>query len=155
MVQWAPFPEALAEIVGTIDFKPGWRFQLIDMPRDRAEAPEGKQWWEGEPLAGGLTFVVNTSHADAYHPTQQRPVQHLFPVPATTWNRQAWDRWVHERLLDVDRHEAGEWHVQYDGEGNAIRPFAPTHGPGDDPYVTVQYATDEQRRTAFTGKLND
>jgi hypothetical protein len=34
------------------------------------------------------------------------------------------------------------------------RPFAPTHGPGDDPYVIHDYASDTQRRTAFTGKVN-
>ncbi len=34
------------------------------------------------------------------------------------------------------------------------RPFAPTHGPGDDPYVIHEYGSDLQRRTAFTGRVN-
>jgi hypothetical protein len=35
------------------------------------------------------------------------------------------------------------------------RPFAPTHGPGDDPYVVHEYADETQRRTRFTGELLD
>lgn len=154
MVQWAPFPTVLAELVGNLDYKPGWTFRLVDMVRDRDEVPEGTNWWEGAPLAGGLTFVVGTNHRNAYR-DWPRPVSHLFPVPAATFNREAWDRWIHDRLLDVDRHEAGEWHVNFDGEGVPHRPFAPTHGPGDNPYTIVQYATDEQRKTAFTGALNE
>lgn len=148
MVQWAPFPDVLAELVEALVYKPGWSFQLYDTTRDREPTEDGVPWWKGEPLAGGLTFVVTTRHANAYR-DEPRPTDHLFPVPAATFNCAAWDRWIHDRLLDVDLHEAGEWH-----QDGAFRPFAPTHGPGDNPYVIVQYATDEQRRTSFTGDLN-
>lgn len=152
MVQWAPYPMVLAELVGNLDYKPDWSFKLIDTVRDRLPADP---WWTGEPLAGGLTFIVTTHHVNAYHPEQLRPVNHLFPVPAATFNRDSWQRWILDRLLDVDMHEACEWTVVFDGEGEPVRPFAPTHGPGDNPYRVVQYATDEQRRTAFTGTVKE
>jgi hypothetical protein len=34
------------------------------------------------------------------------------------------------------------------------RPFAALHGPGDDPYVVHDRATDEQVRTSFQGLRN-
>jgi hypothetical protein len=165
MVQWAPYPEVLEELVERLRYKPGWSFELVDHIRDREPTPEGTPWWHGTPVAGGLTFIVTTKHVDAYHPGTLRPVNHLFPVPAATYNRESWQRWLLNRLLDVDMHEACEWMVFAAPANDTLsraagiqvleeRPFAPTHGPGDDPYRVVQYATDEARRTLFTGEVN-
>jgi hypothetical protein len=92
-------------------------------------------------------------------------VTHYHPVPAATFNRQSWERWLFDRLMDTVRHEASEWFqfllvgdfVQRDlshSHEHVRRPFAPTHGPGDDPYVLHEYATDDQRRTSFRGEQN-
>lgn len=143
------FPVELADIVATMKVtnKPEYEiFELRDTERDHASTHNGS--------AGGLTFTVYTRHQDAYH-ERPRAVAHLFPVPAATYNRGGWLRWVLERLKDIESHELGEgFTVLTDGEG-VERPFAPTHGPGDNPYVTVQYATDEQRRTSFLGTVKE
>jgi hypothetical protein len=140
MRQYAPYPTDLAEIVAELNYRPGWQFLLRDIERD-GDAHSGK--------AGGLTLRILAWVNDAYHPNELRPVYHYAPVPAATYNRASWERWVFDQLLRVEQHEAAE----YFQLGNR-RPFAPTHGPGDDPYVIVQYASEEQRRTSFRGELN-
>jgi hypothetical protein len=154
MRQYAPFPHELADLVAKLKYRPGWRFRLEDIERDPADTHGG--------AAGGLTLVGLTGTnswtderghfyegaMDAYHPETPRPVYFYFPVPAATFNRAPWQRWLFDRLMDVERHEAME-HFQIGDE----RPFAPTHGPGDDPYVVHDYASDEQRRTSFRGQI--
>lgn len=148
MNQYAPYPDELEDIVDHLILtnKPEYtRFYLTDMERDHEGVHSGS--------AGGLTFVVWTEHKDAYH-ERPRPVSHLIPVPAATFNRAAWKRWVLDQLLAIELHELGEGFLLQDDDGGE-RPFAPTHGPGDNPYTLHEYATDKQRRTAFTGKMND
>jgi hypothetical protein len=75
-------------------------------------------------------------------------VRHLFPVPPAAYNRDSWQRWLFERLLEVERHEAMEF-FQIDG----TKPYAPNHGPGWDPYLITQLTTDIDRRTNFRGEV--
>jgi hypothetical protein len=169
MRQYAPFPAVLAKLVENLRYRPGWHFELKDIERDHADSHGG--------AAGGLTFIGITGDyegpdrsfrgaMDAYHPDRPRPVYFYFPVPAATYNEASWKRWLFERILEVERHEAMEHFalvedvpgVESPTGGAAVslvRPFAPTHGPGDDPYIVHEYGSDTQRRTAFTGRLND
>lgn len=192
MRQYAPYPTDLADLVSRLQFKPGWTFSLGDVERDKPTSHGA--------AAGGLTFTVLTSGYDAYHPDrgQYYRVYHYFPVPAATFNRASWQRWLLDCLLRVELHETCEFfalvdecteptdecadcpHVAtvHDGRDSSCqgiaeggvacpqhrfrakvarlqRPFAPTHGPGDDPYVVHEYADDTQRRTRFTGELLD
>lgn len=150
MTQYAPWPDELEDAVGALVYEPDWAFSLWDIPRDY---PNGDH--SLPPIAGGLTFVIRVPCHDSYHPGRFRPVMHYHPVPAATFNRAAWERWLFDRLLDTVRHEAAEWfRFEHEDENQdlcARRPFAPTHGPGDDPYVLHEYATDEQRRTSYLG----
>jgi hypothetical protein len=143
-VQYAPWPDdleaAVAELRGVALFD-GWTFWLSDEGRDFAD-PKTRQ----HPIAGGLTFNLIIPCQDSYHPELYRPVHHLHPVPAATFNRQSWEPWLFDRIMDSLRHEAGECLLF--GER---RPFAALHGPGDDPYVVHDYADDTQRRTSFRG----
>lgn len=142
MRQYAPFPAELAELVAEmrLSVHPTWSFELDDRIRDHAGSHGGD--------AGGLTFVVLAETRDAYQ-DRPRAVYHYFPVPAATFNRAAWKRWILDCLLQIQLHETCEGLLFGDE-----RPFAPTHGPGDNPYVVVQYATETQRRTSFRGELN-
>lgn len=155
MSQYAPYPTVLKELVDNLKYRPGWTFKLEDIVRDPADT-HGTD-------AGGLTFIgITGTHTwdeegshyegadDAYHPDRSRPVWFYFPVPAATYDRQSWQRWLFERLLDVERHEAME-HFQI-GES---RPFSPNHGPGRDPYVVFDYASEQDRRTSFRGVVKD
>lgn len=160
MRQYAPYPDELADLVKRLRFKPGWTFELADVERDPATSHGAS--------AGGLTFTVQTLGYDAYHPErgQHYSVYHHFPVPAATFNRASWQRWLLDCLLRVELHETCEFfHLVTEGDfvladGSTAteyeqRPFAPTHGPGDDPYVVHEYASESQRRTRFTGELLD
>ncbi len=61
-------------------------------------------------------------------------VAHYFPVPEASYNRATWRRWIFECCRKVEDHELGEWFT----DGNE-RPFAPLHGPGEDPYMTHEF----------------
>lgn len=149
MRQYGPYPVALHDLVRTVAYRPGWLFALQDIERD----PAGTHGHS----AGGLTLTITISCPDSFNVTTCEHcggavpnfhVRHLFPVPAATFNADSWRRWLFERVLDVEKHEAMEL-FKLGGE----RAFAPTHGPGCDPYVVHEYATDEQRRTTFRGEL--
>jgi hypothetical protein len=41
------------------------------------------------------------------------------------------------------------------GSERRVRPYAPNHGFGWDPYLITEVTTDEDRRTSFRNELND
>lgn len=131
-----PFPTALAELVETVVYKPAWRAHLREVTHDGA--------------CSGLLLLIMSNTQDSYHPEDELGVQHSFPVPAATYDKQSWRRWLFNRFLDVETHEACEF-FQVDGE----RPYAPNHGPGRDPFLVFEYATDTDRRTSFRGDVKD
>lgn len=150
MSQSAPFPEILAQLVGRVRYREGWTFTLEH--RDRGQG------------SVGLTLCILINTVDSYHPGQRRQVMHYFIVPAAAFDLQSWRRWLFDRCQDVDTHEACELFqlvlegdfVKRDGSistEHVERPYAPNHGPGRDPYVIFEYATDEQRRTSFRGEV--
>ncbi len=142
IVQSAPWPDALERMVNQLEHRPGWCISLVaDYPRDEVD---------GEIVGHGTTLVVDIVCPNAYDHEQMRRVRHLFIVPAATYDERSWQRWLLEQLLLVDRHEACEYFT-VDGD----HPYAPSHGPGNDPYLIREIGTDLDRRTAFTGEVND
>lgn len=119
MRQEAPWPQGLADLVDKCELEPGWRIVLVE--EDRGQGSKG------------LTLEIVILGFNTYKPEEGRTyrVRHLFPVPPASFNRRSWQRWLFDRYVDVLRHEAGEW-FKVDGK----RPYAPHHGPGEDPYVT-------------------
>lgn len=130
----APYPEDLDEIVNNLEYRPGWTFGLVDI--DRGQGSEG------------LTFIVTSQGYDTYNVNRGETykVRHYFIVPAASYNRRSWLRWVLDRLIDIETHEVCEF-MQVDGK----RPFAPNHGPGFDPYVVREMNTIEDAETTFRG----
>lgn len=159
--QYGPWPSELEALVAQVRYRHGWKFWLTDEERDPADT-------HGQ-AAGGLTLTITTLTANSYHAREcdtcgttvaDYRVRHLFPVPATTWDRQAWLDWLMDRIEDVERHEAREFFSLHRRKAQPNgwtcieeRPFAPNHGPGRDPYRRYTYATDEQRRTSFRGEV--
>lgn len=131
------FPEVLNDLVQRAEYRPGWRLVLYDN-YDRGQGSKG------------LTFVVVGQFPDTYHPEDMIRVQHLFPVPPAAYDERSWRRWIFERLLEVERHEAAEF-FKIDGE----RPYAPHHGPGNDPYIIFEHGTDLDVRTNFKGEVSE
>jgi len=138
MSQAAPFPKILASLVDELTYRPNWSCKLKDL--DRGQGSEG------------LTFIVTTVGYDTYNVDrgEHYRVNHYFPVPPAAYDERSWKRWLLEQLILVETHEACEF-FQIGDE----RPFAPNHGPGRNPYDIVEYSTDEDRRTKYTGEVND
>lgn len=135
LTQTSGYPVILEQLVEALSYKAGWRFSLEH--RDRGQG------------SIGLTLCILILAEDSYHPETMRSVMHYFIVPAAAYDEQSWRRWLLDRVLDVETHEACEF-FQINGQ----RPYAPNHGPGRDPYVIFEYATDEHRRTSFRGEVN-
>lgn len=142
MTQAAPYPAVLASLVERTRYKEGWRFTLENLDRGQRST--------------GLTLVILRQGPDSYHPDRNLPVNHYFIVPAASYNLRSWQRWLFDRIRDVESHEAAEFFQICDSPGSeyAVRPYAPLHGPGNDPYLIAELAADEERRTSFRGELN-
>lgn len=134
--QEAPYPIELADLVAKLTYRPGWSFGLGDVDRGQGSA--------------GLTLVIRAHVVCGYAPDRKRTVVHYMPVPPAAYDRRSWQRWLLDQCLLVERHEACEFFT-VDGD----KPYAPSHGPGNDPYMVREVGTDLDRRTAFTGKVND
>lgn len=134
--QTAPDPVALRELVRGLAYRPGWYFGLRDV--DRGQGSEG------------LTFVVTSLGYNSYHLDRGETyrVNHYFPVPPAAYDERSWRRWLLDRLLDVERHECCEFFRIGDE-----RPYAPHHGPGNDPYIVFEHGTAEDVRTSFRGEV--
>jgi hypothetical protein len=113
MFQLAPYPVELLDLVSKCTLNPGWSVKLEVIDRGQGSK--------------GLTLIIH-----AWHPERGEiyGVLHYFIVPAASYNRRSWQRWLWDRYVDVLRHEGGEFFV-IDGK----RPFNPNHDDGNDPYV--------------------
>jgi len=140
MTQVAPFPQALAELVSRATYRPGWRLWLGHVQRDKDSS--------GQYVGEGLTLVVTTRGYNSYQPSDGETyrVAHFFIVPAATYDERAWQRWLFDRLVDVETHECMEF-FKIDGR----RPYAPSHGPGNNPYTVRDRQTEEDAHTMFDG----
>lgn len=136
MRQEAAFPDLLADLVGKVAYRPGWVFMLHD-DLDRGQGSKG------------LTLVITVKTTDSYPPHDTIRVAHYMPVPPAAYDARSWRRWLFDQCVLVDRHEAMEF-FEIDGE----KPYAPSHGPGNDPYLIREVGTDLDRRTAYTGEVN-
>jgi len=134
--QTAPDPTILFDLVERLSYRPGWTFHLSDI--DRGQGSEG------------LTLDIVTEGYNSYHPERGETyrVHHYMPVPPANFDERSWRRWLFEQLLLVERHEACEF-FKLDGE----RPYAPHHGPGNDPYIVFEHGTDDDVRMSSRGDV--
>jgi hypothetical protein len=146
MKQYAPWPTELQDLVEKCTYRPQWSVSLEIIDRDYADPADMKH-----PIGGGLTLIIATRGYDSYHP-ENGPVygvNHYFIVPAATYSRAAWQRWLFEQFAKVELHETMEFFT-IDG----VKVFAPNHAPGEDPYVVHEPTTEDLRNTNFRGMLN-
>lgn len=136
MRQEAPYPDVLQTLIKSVRYKAGWTFSLADLDRGQGSA--------------GLTLVIGITGPDSYHPDQRISVNHYMLVPPAAYDERSWRRWLFDQILLVERHEAMEFFI-LDG----TRPYAPSHGPGNDPYLIREVGTDADQRTTFLGVLRD
>jgi hypothetical protein len=145
MRQEAPYPAALEYLVNRLTYRPGWHFELADIDRGQGSK--------------GLTLIITTRGYDSYHPDrgENYRVNHYMIVPAAAYNPESWQRWLFEQCLLVERHEAMEFFTLHDSPGgeHGMKPYAPNHGHGEDPYIIHDLTTGEARRTSFRDVLDD
>jgi len=103
----------LAGLVASIAYKPGWRFKL--------SGPNGR--W----------LCVYAETVDSQAQDRTRLTQHQFELPDPLPADRELVRWVLERLLLVEQHEACEF-LKVDG----FAPFFPNHQDEGSPYVLVE-----------------
>lgn len=137
MTQVAPFPLELAGLVAGCTYRPGWEISLHD-EYDRGQG------------SIGLTLVVTTATVNSYNHKHPMYVNHLFIVPAAAYDRRSWQRWLFECFHQVEFHEAMEFFT-IDDE----KPYAPSHGPGNDPYLLREVGTELDVKTSFRGEINE
>jgi hypothetical protein len=125
----------LAEIVATVGCKPGWSFRL------QTDSDSGDIYPK---------LVIIVPGFDSARPGELVPmtVSHFFPVPEATYNAASWRRWIFECCRGVENHELGEWF-----RIGADRPFAPLHGPGEDPYRVHEFRPAADALTTQDGTL--
>lgn len=134
-VQRAPWPTDLEEMVAELNHRPRWRVELGYVYRGQD--------------CEGLTLSVYITEPDAYHSGGDRSVVHYFPVPPAAYDYRSWRRWLFDCLREVSTHEEME-HFTIGGE----KPYAPSHGPGNNPYIVREVGTEIDRRTSFRGEVN-
>ena len=125
--------DLLASIVAETKCKPGWKFTLID-----------------EDGAKRLRITLDTT--DNYDPDDGGyRINHFQPVPAgVTYNGNTWRRWILEQCIRAMTHELSEA-LRFGPEER--RPFAPMHGPGEDPYTIHEIRSEIDALTTQDGSL--
>lgn len=130
MMRYADLQAAVTQL----EYKPGWAFRLHNGPtmsstctRSAGTAP----WWQvststaqGVILLPPLFLVICALVTDSSDPGRQISVEHPFAVPPEGSPVTA-ARWLLDRILDVERHEAMEFFAIA-----GKRCFYPEHGPG-------------------------
>lgn len=123
--------ETLQKVVSEASAFPNWSFRLKDED-------------------GAWRLVIRIVGHDNYNPDRPWIVDHFHPVPLATYNEKSWRRWVYEQCRRTMNHEIGEA-LNFNG----IRPFAPMHGPGEDPYMVHEVRPVEDALTTQNGSLRE
>lgn len=121
----------LRRIVGETQCKPGWSFRLLNED-------------------GAYRLVIHIEGFDNYDPSRRRNINHFHPVPHTTFNEKTWRRWIFEQCIRTMNHELGE-SLRFGTD--EVRPFAPMHGPGEDPYTVHEIRSETDALTTQDGSL--
>lgn len=137
MYQTAEYPETLDYLVEHVGYKENWEFHL----EEHCDRGQG---------SSGHTLIITITTPNSYNPKELRRVAHYFPVPPAAFNERSWRRWFFDRILDVETHEAMEFF-----EIKGQKPYAPNHGPGNDPYMICELNSELDRKTSFRGDVND
>lgn len=122
---WNLLEEALVSIYYARDEPPGKRFRLVRSDEENF-----------------CVLFIMTYNQDSYKPDgEMRHTRHEFVVPVATYNKDTWVRWVFDRFMEIEQHEATE-----SFKVNGLRVYAPHHGNGENPYSFWPGGTREQKR---------
>lgn len=124
----------LRSLVEQVKCKPGWSFRT-------AYDSDGVE-----------RLIIRVEGYNSAYPDTDLPftVDHYQPIPIVTYNRQSWLRWLFEQCRRVENHELGEWF-----RIGSERPFAPLHGPGEDPYTVHEFRPESDALTTQDGSMRE
>ena len=125
--------DLLESIVEQTKCKPGWTFFL--------HGPDDAK-----------VLVIQIDGVNNYDHSKRFVVNHCHPVPVATYNEKTWRRWIFEQCRRTMNHELGE-SLRF-GEAE-LRPFAPMHGPGEDPYTVHEIRPESDALTTQDGSLRE
>jgi len=127
--------ETLRSLVDRLTYMQGWEFKL----RENMNRGQGSK---------GTTLVIYVTCLDSTDPEGEEVIQvaHYMLVPPASYNERSWRRWLFDQILLVERHEAMEF-FKIDGKPA----YPPAHGPGNDPYLVLEYGTAADAETDFNG----
>ena len=127
--------DILRRLVAEAKCKPGWSFHIEDDE-------------------GALRLVITIEGEDNYHPGRPWTVSHYHPVPITTYNEASWRRWIYDHCIATMHHEIGEA-LRFGTDDAPVRPFAPMHGPGENPYTVHEIRPERDALTTQRGTLRE
>lgn len=130
-----PTFDILASLVSRLTYKEGWAFRF-DPDYERGQGSRGP------------TVVITVDVPNSYAPDQRFIVRHYMIVPNASYNARSWQRWLFEQVLLVERHETMEFF-----KIDASRPYAPNHGPGNDPYFVFEIGTIADAQQTSSGQI--
>lgn len=117
---------ALSDAVQSLRYRPGWTFTLVTADADiaslglaTAESQSGTCIYWPLPDVEVVLFI-SLKTLDANHPENELTILHQFDVPSK--GKWVWERWLFDRIMDVELHEAMEFY-----EVNGVRPYYPDH----------------------------
>lgn len=125
--------ELLADIVAKTKCKPGWSFQI-------------------ESEDGAHTLIITIDGVNNYDHSKPFIAGHCHPIPIASYNEKTWKRWILEQCRRTENHELGE-NLRFGDEEE--RPFAPMHGPGEDPYTVHEIRPEKDALTTQNGSLRE
>lgn len=125
--------DILTKVVSETKCFPNWTFSIMDE-------------------SGAKRLVIRIRGHDNYAPERNFTVSHYHPVPITTYNEKTWRRWIFEQCRRTMNHEIGE-SLRFGPD--KIRPFAPMHGPGEDPYTVHEIRSEQDALTIQDGSLRE
>lgn len=131
--------DVLLALINRVEYRPGWRVAMAEED-------------------GVKLLHIYAKGFDSYHPERGETyrVLHSFQIPPATYNEQSWTRWLLDRYIDVETHEACEFFKVTAASGTwAHRPFAPNHGPGWNPYGVRELNRVEDAETTFRGERRE
>lgn len=128
--------DILQDLLGRLTYREGWKF---DLRRDHYRGQGSR----------GTTLIITVTAPNSVHPEDTIQVNHYMLVPPASYNERSWRWWLFQQIELVEQHERMEF---FQLDGKAVYP--PAHGPGNDPYLILDYGTDIDRRTSFRGDLN-
>lgn len=89
--------DVLADVLNSIDYR-------------REPLPEGdpRFWFIRDDANNFAQLNIYTYNPNTYKEGEMRHTRHEFIVPAATYHRQGWMRWVFDRILSIEAHETTE-----------------------------------------------